>query len=296
MITSDINTLIEIPTDEAKQFDKLIKDYRSKYITDPNSLVNQVFEENPQFSDLLSDKKVTEVIIKAREMAWNKFLVEEEVFNTKLLTDLGMYLKTPKEILDSLINLKVTSVTRVEMVKQIKEVCGEYAGRIYPYIYKLSLSNTNSRRSRAGVTFQSLIYRIYEKLGYPYESQKKVGKKTFESAGLGKMVDSILPGINEFAQRRNKTIIGSMKTTLRERWQEVIEEIQRTNIPEIFLLTVDEVISTSKATQMNQHNVTLVVPNYVAKQEKLSGMKNIISFEDYFFDEIPSVITYWKNV
>jgi hypothetical protein len=31
-----------------------------------------------------------------------------------------------------------------------------------------------------------------------------------------------------------------MKTSLRERWQEVAEEIERTKIPEIHLLTVDE--------------------------------------------------------
>jgi hypothetical protein len=34
-----------------------------------------------------------------------------------------------------------------------------------------------------------------------------------------------------------------MKTSLRERWQEVAEEIERTKIPEIHLLTVDEDIS-----------------------------------------------------
>ena len=86
-----------------------------------------------------------------------------------------------------------------------------------------------------------------------------------------------------------------MKTSLRERWQEVVEEIHRTNIPEIFLLTMDDKISKSKADQMGQHNVTIVVPKSVAGNEKLANLKNIISFEEYFFEEIPSMLKYWEN-
>jgi hypothetical protein len=45
-----------------------------------------------------------------------------------------------------------------------------------------------------------------------------------------------------------------MKTSLRERWQEVAEEIERTKIPEIHLLTVDEDIPKNKAQEMANHN------------------------------------------
>ena len=90
--------------------------------------------------------------------------------------------------------------------------------------------------------------------------------------GLGKKVDSILPNINCFSRRRNKTIIGTMKTTLRERWQEVAEEIERTKIPEIHLLTVDQEISSSKASEMANHNIVVVVYDFVANSEALSSM------------------------
>lgn len=86
-----------------------------------------------------------------------------------------------------------------------------------------------------------------------------------------------------------------MKTTLRERWQEVVEEVVRSNLPNIYLLTVDDDISVSKATQMAEHNITLVVLNRVKQQDKLSGKRNIISFESYFFDEIPHVLEYWRT-
>lgn len=122
----------------------------------------------------------------------------------------------------------------------MENILGEF---IHIYIYKVALSNTNSRRSRAGKTFEAIIYKVYESLNYTYDSQSKVGRKSFTDLGLGKKVDSILPNISAYSKRRNKTIVGTMKTSLRERWQEVAEEIERTKIPEIHLLTADQDIS-----------------------------------------------------
>ncbi|MBU0660930.1 restriction endonuclease [Patescibacteria group bacterium] len=158
----------------------------------------------------------------------------------------------------------------------------------------LSLSNTNSRRSRSGRTFEAIIYKIYDILDYPFDSQGKVGRKVFESVGLGKKVDSVLPSIEEFKRRRNKTIIGTMKTSLRERWQEVAEEIERTKIPEIHLLTVDTHIAGSKAKEMGMHNIVIVTSKELADSDSLLDCKNIISFEEYFFEEIPKYLDYWK--
>ena len=86
-----------------------------------------------------------------------------------------------------------------------------------------------------------------------------------------------------------------MKTTLRERWQEVIEEINRTGLPSIYLLTVDEDISASKVEQMANHNVILVVYHDVKDQQVLRNKRNVVSFEDYFFKEIPENLKYWQE-
>ncbi len=177
----------------------------------------------------------------------------------------------------------------------MKLICGEYAGRISPYIYELSLSNTQSRRSRAGKTFEQVIYEIYRSFKFDFVSQGEVGRATFTDQGLGKIVDSLLPGIAEFQKRRDKVIIGTMKTTLRERWQEVIEEVVRTNLPRIYLLTMDDDISENKAIQMGKHNVVIVVLKSVKQKATLVGMENIISFESYFLEEIPETLRYWTK-
>lgn len=291
-----IPLIVTIPKKEESSFDKKIKEYRSKIIRSSQEIVDSICEEHSEYLMKISEnKEVSLVISQLREKVWNEFLIDEIEFNAILMKDLHKILDTPREILDILIESRIVDKEGEELFSSIKELCGEYAGRVFPYLYRLSLSNTQSRRSRAGKTFESIIYKIYGVLGYKFDSQSKVGRKLFDMAGLGKKVDSILPGIEEFNKRRNKTIVGTMKTTLRERWQEVAEEIERTKIPEIHLLTVDEDISTSKAEEMANHNIVIVGYKWIAESEKLKHAKNIISFEEYFFEEIPLIFDFWKN-
>ena len=291
-----IPTIIELPKLEQEKFDALIKKYRDKYIRPSSEIVDLVLSEDKEFLELIKSKQMSLYILKLREKVWQEYLNDEIDFNAVLMKDLHKLLDTPKEILEILLSdSKIIDKKGEELISTIKEVCGEYAGRVFPYIYRLSLSNTQSRRSRAGKTFEVIIYKVYEILGYDYDCQSKVGRKIFDSVGLGKKVDSILPSIEAFKERRNKAIIGTMKTSLRERWQEVAEEIERTKIPVIHLLTVDESISKSKAMEMANHNIIIVTFDWVANSENIRTMKNVISFEEYLFDEIPNILKFWEK-
>ena len=266
-IKTNIPVIIEIPTNEQKELDKLIKTYRKKYIRTSQEIVEKVFTENQSFLTKISQGEVSKSISELREIVWSEYLKDEVDFNIILMQDLYKILKTPKQILDALLNKNITQLKGKELQEEVVKICGEYAGRVYPYIYKIALSNTNSRRSRAGKTFESIIYKVYECLNYDFDSQGKVGRKTFTELGLGKKVDSILPSVLAYEKRRNKTIVGTMKTSLRERWQEVAEEIERTKIPEIHLLTADEDISSSKAQEMNNHNIIVLAYDWIANSE-----------------------------
>ena len=290
-----IPVVIEINKEESVIFDKQIREYRSKYIRPSQEIVDSICAKNKEILKTITiDKNISKLIQQLRTDVWEEFLKDEVEFNAAVMKDLHKVLKTPKAILDVLIENKITDKKGDELLSSIKDLCGEYAGRIFPYLYKLSLSNTQSRRSRSGKTFEAIIYKIYDVLNYSFDSQSKVGRKLFSEVGLGKKVDSILPGINEFNKRRNKTIIGTMKTSLRERWQEVAEEIERTKIPEIHLLTADDNISTSKADEMGKHNIIVVAYSWVAESEKLKSAKNIISFEEYLFEELPLIFNFWE--
>jgi hypothetical protein len=290
-----IPIVIKINEEEAHIFDEKIKEYRSKYVRPSQEIVDSMCLKNREIIKTITiDRSVSKLIHQLRDDVYEEFLKDELEFNAKVMKDIHKLLKTPKEILNALIDNKITDKKGDELMNSIKDLCGEYAGRIFPYLYKLSLSNTQSRRSRSGKTFEAIIYKIYEILNYSFDSQRKVGRKLFSQVGLGKKVDSILPGIEEFNKRRNKTIIGTMKTSLRERWQEVAEEIERTKIPEIHLLTADEDISSTKADEMGKHNIVVVSYSWIAESEKLKSAKNIISFEEYLFDELPLIFDFWK--
>lgn len=286
---------VDISSVEAEEFDAFIKEYRQKYIRKASVIVEEIFNEIDFTDQLVVKKEVSEVILKVREIAYQRFLIEEALLNTLIISHLHQKLETPKQVMVSLIRDQLEGKEGVNLKEIVPKICGEYAGKIYPYIYTLSLSNTNSRRSRSGKTFEAIIYKIYEILNYPFDSQGKLGRKIFEDVGLGKKVDSVLPGIEQFNQRRNKAIIGTMKTSLRERWQEVAEEIERTNIPEIHLLTVDTDIAKSKAQEMAAHNIVLVGLKSLIENGELKDMKNIISFEDYFYNEIPRCLQFWNE-
>lgn len=57
------------------------------------------------------------------------------------------------------------------------------------------------------------------------------------------MVDTVSPGVTEFEINKRDAVLISAKTTLRERWQEVPEEMGSTGAREMFLATLGEKVS-----------------------------------------------------
>lgn len=293
-MNQDLSYLTEITKSEQSAFDDYIRKARREFIKSPKETVVDVLSENKSLMTELEDKGNVSLVIRTlREEAFKSFLMQESKMNAFLLKHISEKFSVPEERFEHL--CRVFEESKSDLKHKLREFFGDYSGQIYPYIYRLSLSNTQSRRSRAGKVFEGIVYGLYDALGYPYESQATVGSQNFKTQRLGKIVDSLLPNLDSFEQRRDKVVIGTMKTTLRERWQEVIEEINRTGLPSIYLLTVDEDISVSKVEQMANHNVILVVYKTVKMDEKLINKRNVVSFEDYLFDEIPQVLKYWQK-
>ena len=290
--------LLKLSDSEDKAFSTFIRQKRRELILPPKETAIRATKNNQGLVEgLLKAGKLSEAIKTLRQLSYDEFLKEEAKFNGVVLAEIGKKFDAPKRILESVSDslYELSCVSKEEFQEKTRLFFGEYAGAISPYIYSLCLSNTQSRRSRAGKTFEGIIYFLYEYFDFPYESQSSIGKKAFSSLRLGKVVDSILPRRQAFTDRRTKTIVGSMKTTLRERWQEVVEEISRSNLPNIHLLTVDDDISENKAEQMSQHNIVLVVLSEVKNQEKLRDKHSIIDFETYFQEEIPAIMKHWKK-
>lgn len=294
-----MKAIFELGEDEIKWWRKKMGDVRARYVLGPKILIRNYIDtikDEPDYHEKI--KNTSSFIQMVRDKTWIIYLKSELLFYKAVVKELLEERTHPHEVLASIISEKTiqdlnSSENHEELLLKVSEIFGNFTGRIFPYFFELSKSVTNSRRSRAGTAFEEIIHSIMDGYAYPYDDQSKLGKKVFKDKGLGKMVDGILPSMEAYETNRSKCLVVTMKTTLRERWQEVVEEINRTNIPSIHLLTLDSEISKNVLDTMRNHNITLVT--YESVKERFDKeYTNIISFETLFNKEIPHIIRWWK--
>ena len=290
--------VFELDHEEKNWWEKRIKELRAHYIKPPKSYLSDAVKGNPELFKK-AETDASSFIREVRELCWGIYIQDEVSFHREVISYLVKRRELPKTILNNVIDVAFPRTeaflhNREKLYSKLSEVVGDFAGRIMPYLYMLSLSTTNSRRSRAGQTFEAIVeFIIQDVYGYPYDNQSKLGNKFYQKSGLGKIVDGIIPNKEAYFENRSKCMVITMKTTLRERWQEVVEELNRTNVPHIHLLTLDTGLTTSTLDTMKQHNITVV--SYAEIAGGFQGYKNIVGFNDFFKKEITYALSYWSK-
>lgn len=281
--------ILELEKSEKEAWKNTISTLRTKILKRPIDYVERATAELNITKDTFKES-ISNTILSIREKSWSYYIDDEANFHKLAMHELVSKRDIPKSILSVSIDQIITS--NDDLKDKIADVVGDFTGRIMPYIYELSLSTTNSRRSRSGTTFEEIIYFTMRAFEYPYADQAHLGKKFFTDTGIGKKVDMIIPSKEAYLKNRSQCQIVTMKTSLRERWQEVVEEISRTNIPHIYLFTLDESLTENVMSVLANHNITLVT--YEKAKDRLAQYDNIISFEEYFEKEIIHLLDYWK--
>lgn len=114
------------------------------------------------------------------------------------------------------------------------------------------------------------------------------GNITFESQGIIEGVrkpDFIFPSVDAYCNPdypEDGLVFLAAKTTLKERWSEILREAGR--IPHVFLATLQYPVSNSQLREMTAHGIRLVVPSrYHASfpRESRSGLFSLGSFMDF---------------
>ncbi|WP_127160698.1 type II restriction endonuclease [Veillonella sp. VA137] len=227
---------------DLKLYVNFIKTSRAEYFSDikPYDLIYKQFttldlnEKSPEYF-----YEHASIIMKLlRDISWNEFQEKEKHFTSEMLASL--YENKDIDTMGS------------------KEAINWFTSEFPSHIYSLNLSNTQSRRSRAGKEFEAIIELILMGANIPLDSQGSIGTRYFTEKGLGKLVDIVSPGSTEYTVNKRDTVLISAKTTLRERWQEVPEEMARTGAREMFLVTLDESISQDVIETLNDNNIQLV--------------------------------------
>ena len=220
-------------------YKEMVKDRRKDFFLSPFELAYKSFVNlgYHQKDESFFRENASLVMDSMRKECWDSFVPIEKDFTTEMLC-------------------KLIEEEHVDGMKP-KDAIAWFARQYPNHIYDLSLSNTQSRRSRAGKEFEAIIELILIGAGVPLDSQGNIGKTYFTSRGLGKMVDVVSPGAVEYMADKNEVALISAKTTLRERWQEVPEEISRTGAKEMYLVTLDESVSNEVLDTLYDSNVRL---------------------------------------
>lgn len=142
-----------------------------------------------------------------------------------------------------------------EMLQQLtpEQTQSLVAECMHDYFYEIALSNNQSRRNLAGREFGALLELVLNAANIPVVLQGDVGE-----IGKKKAVDLVVPSTFHVRAEPTKTALISAKTTLRERWQEVIEEAQRIQCSKMYLATLDSKISTKTLSMLQNSNIYIV--------------------------------------
>ena len=147
---------------------------------------------------------------------------------------------------------------------------------------KFFLSLSQSRKSRAGKTFEAITKSLFKKLDYIFDEQVIINGKP----------DFLIPSKKHYIENPMDCIIFTAKRTLRERWRQIVTE--GTRGLGFYLGTIDQSISNVTLNEMLKHRIYVVCPQTI-KYKYYSKTVNVISFKQFFTDHLDPAMIRWKN-
>ena len=132
-----------------------------------------------------------------------------------------------------------------------------------------------SRSSRAGSSFETIVQELFRIIGIPSERVTKGDRRT----GLSR-IDLVIPDRETAVRAPDRAHFLSLKTSLRERWREVVEEQthgQRTHL--LTILQKGERLSDEVARRITRYGIFLYVPDHV-KDDRFAGEPRVRRLSD----------------
>ncbi len=143
--------------------------------------------------------------------------------------------------------------------------------RAFSLVQKGFSSLGNQRKKRAGVHMEKCVKWLLDRCGIANEN----------AAVITGQSDLVVPSAKVLHDRPERAVVLEFKTTTRERWKEVRDEIARTG-KQVWLLTLDDYLSDDNVALMAEGNITLYVPERVYRKLKkrkghLRSLKTLIT-------------------
>lgn len=151
-------------------------------------------------------------------------------------------------------------------------------------LFSLFQSIAQSRRARAGSSFEEALRALFLRSGYPFEEQPILDGKP----------DFVFPNAVAYRADPRNAIVFTAKRTLRERWRQVATEGVR-GVGQ-FLATIDRAVPETALASMLSNRIYLVVPKN--NKESIAAYRKsptVLSFEDFLEDHLDPAMVRWKK-
>lgn len=146
------------------------------------------------------------------------------------------------------------------------------------------LSLAQSRKPRAGSTFELIIKQLFRKMNYPFAEQQVINGKP----------DFLMPNREHYDTNPMDCVIFTVKRTVRERWRQIVTE--GTRGLGFFLATIDDSISDPQLKEMLRNRIYLVMSAHLKNRTPhYKKAVNVLSFEEFFRDHLDPAVKRWKN-
>lgn len=269
-----------------------IRALRRDYIKSAEDYVNDVMPKLDFNQTKQIKKNTSDFISKIYSNSYTRYLKDEQIVSKEVIENLLLtpeaktFLKNTAKPLSDEISKNVDD----EKVKDIvTELLGSSLHTFNEQIYQFNLSTTNSRRARSGKTFETIIQILCEDVyGYPVNTQAMVGRSTWDGNNL-KKIDFLIPDLKTYRTNRVNSLLISTKTSLKERWEQIVSELVISRAPQIYLCTLDKAINEGLIKSISEHNITLVLLK--KQKEKFKSHSNVTSFETLFNTIIPKALS-----
>jgi len=226
-------------------------------------VARRLLEEKHKLSAEDIKQNFDDLILEIEKLGYKEYLKVQEKVNVKLLA--GLMSKKFR-------NLEEKGEKAIEML--IEEN--------FDLLDDFFKSLGQSRKSRAGRTFEENLKWLLKKLDYPFEERVVIDGRP----------DFLFPSVQEYHKNPMNCIIFTAKRTLRERWRQIVTE--GTRGLGFFLATLDDKISVDEIVEMKNHRIHMVIPSSVKDSVPIyKNAPNVISFKTFFKHHLDPAMKRW---
>jgi hypothetical protein len=242
------------------------------------NLLREVKNEIPSVDEII-EKTWKNLHLKKSNVKKNfgEILCDFDVEATKIFRDYE------SKVLIKLAKLWLNS-QKIDIQKKLKEIVNEKgwnefiekASKVFVefgiLVQSLEKDLGNMRKARGGKTFEKVVLRLLNFIDI--NAEIPVGKAREDL----KRIDIVIPSIEIATKTPDRAIFLTCKRTLRERWKQEVPQARLNQ--RIYLITIDNDISESKAKEINEKGLIAFVRDDLVQNGPLKNLNWIRKLSD----------------